>query len=99
MGRGRSIRRNSFRRLRPLLLRPRSGKPPNRLAELGEKFPGAALVGCSTGGEIIGDEVLDNSLVASAVQFDRTAIHVAKVEIAGDTSRDVGKRLAPSSPR
>ena len=30
-----------------------------RLAELGEKFPGAALVGCSTGGEIIADEVLN----------------------------------------
>ncbi len=72
---------------------------PARLAELGEKFPGAALVGCSTGGEIIGDEVFDNSLVASAVKFERTAIHVAKVEIAGDTSRDVGRRLAAEFPR
>ena len=72
---------------------------PARLAELGEKFPGAALVGCSTGGEIIGDEVFDNSLVASAVKFDRTTIHVAKVEIAGDASRDVGKRLAAEFPR
>ena len=43
--------------------------------------------------------MFDNSLVASAVKFDRTAIHVAKVEIAGDTSRDVGKRLAAELPR
>jgi hypothetical protein len=70
-----------------------------RLAELGEQFPGAHLVGCSTGGEIIGDEVLDNSLVASAVRFDRTGIHVAKVEIAGDASRDVGRRLDAEFPQ
>jgi hypothetical protein len=66
---------------------------PSRHAELGAQFPGAVLVGCSTGGEIIGDEVFDNSLVASAVQFDRTGIHVAKVEIEGDGSREVGRRL------
>jgi hypothetical protein len=72
---------------------------PERLAELGGKFPDAPLVGCSTGGEIIGDEVFDDSLVASAVKFDRTAIHVAKVEIAGDSSRDVGRRLAAEFPK
>jgi hypothetical protein len=71
---------------------------PTRLAELGEKFPKAHMVGCSTGGEIIGDEVFDNSLVASAVHFERTPIHVAKVEIAGDSSRDVGRRLGARFP-
>jgi hypothetical protein len=72
---------------------------PTRLAELGEKFPKAHMVGCSTGGEIIGEEVFDNSLVASAVSFERTPIHVAKVEIAGDSSRDVGRRLGAEFPK
>src|SRR3954467_15961200 len=87
------LRRSRRRRLHPLFFGPGLEDLPSRHAELGAQFPGAVLVGCSTGGEIIGDEVFDNSLVASAVQFDRTGIHVAKVEIEGDGSREVGRRL------
>jgi hypothetical protein len=72
---------------------------PVRLAELGRKFPQADMIGCSTGGEIIGDEVFDDSIVASAVSFERTPVRVAKVEIDGDSSRDVGRRLGAEFPK
>lgn len=69
-----------------------------RLAELQARFPGAPLVGCSTGGEIIGEEVFDGSLVASAVSFDATPVRIGTVEIGGDESRAVGRRLAAELP-
>ena len=72
---------------------------PVRLEELGQKFPQAHMIGCSTGGEIIGDEVFDDSIVASAVSFERTPIRVAKDEIDGDSSRDVGRRLGAEFPK
>ncbi|EWY38462.1 hypothetical protein N825_13320 [Skermanella stibiiresistens SB22] len=65
-----------------------------RLSELAARFPGAPLVGCSTGGEILGDEVFDDSLVAAAIEFESTTVQIAKVRIGADTSHEVGRRLA-----
>ncbi len=42
------------------------------LTELRDHFRGAALIGCSTSGEIMGDEVCGDSLVATVLGFDRT---------------------------
>ncbi len=65
------------------------------LAELRDHFPGAALIGCSTSGEIIGDEVCDDSLIATVVGFDHTRVRTAYVEIAeAKSSYEVGKELA-----
>jgi len=38
-------------------------------------YPGAHLLGCSTAGEISQTRVLDDSLVATAIQFEHTALH------------------------
>ena len=65
------------------------------LAELRDRFPGVALIGCSTSGEIIGDEVCDDSLVATVLGFDHTRFRTADVEIAeAQSSHEVGKELA-----
>ena len=65
------------------------------LAELRDHFPGAALIGCSTSGEIMGDEVGDDSLVVTVLGFDHTQFRTACVEIAEATSsHEVGKELA-----
>ncbi len=39
-----------------------------RYSELREKFPDAHLLGCTTGGEILGVEVFDQSVVVAAVE-------------------------------
>ncbi len=69
------------------------------LNELRASYPEAALFGCSTAGEIFGTRVLDDSLVATAVQFEKTRIHTASVAL-GETagSRDAGARLARALP-
>jgi len=62
--------------------------------ELKAKFPNAALVGCSTGGEIIGEQVNDNSLVLSAIKFDQTQIRVASTQIkTAEGSQKAGEEL------
>ncbi|RMG16061.1 MAG: hypothetical protein D6730_25625 [Bacteroidetes bacterium] len=55
------------------------------IAALRSMYPEAKLLGCSTAGEIIGDEVLDGSIVATAVEFERTTIRLASLQIR-DTS-------------
>src|ERR1700733_13091663 len=37
-------------------------------------FPGAAIVSSSTAGEILQENVYDNSLVVTAIQFEKTKI-------------------------
>lgn len=65
------------------------------LAELRDHFRGAAFIGCSTSGEIMGDEVCDDSLVATVLGFDHTPFRTAYVEIAeAKSSHEVGKELA-----
>jgi len=42
--------------------------------ELRRMFPDACLMGCSTGGQINSDEIIDSGINAIAVRFDATAI-------------------------
>lgn len=44
--------------------------------QLRQKFPVTHLVGCSTGGQIRGDGILDDEIAAVALHFDRTTIRV-----------------------
>jgi len=67
----------------------------SRLEELGRRYPDAHVVGCSTAGEIAGTRVLDDSIVATALAFDSTAVRVAHADIADAAdSLDAGRRLA-----
>jgi hypothetical protein len=62
---------------------------------LAGRYPGAAIVGCTTGGEIQGIEVLDDSIVAAAIGFDRALVRVAARDLAeGTSSQDIGAQLA-----
>ena len=68
---------------------------PARGEEIRAAFPSARIVGCSTAGEISGTEVLDDSIVATAVAFEHTRIRTA-LEPLDDASKSqaVGERLA-----
>lgn len=49
-------------------------------------FPASVVAGCSTAGEIAGTRVLDDSLVATAVRFDRSTVEWVDVAVEGDGS-------------
>jgi len=58
-------------------------------------YPGAHFAGCSTGGEICGGSVSDDSLVATAVEFAHTPLQVVATPLANsEDSFQAGKRLA-----
>ncbi len=65
-----------------------------RYAEIRAMFPRAHLVGCSTGGQILGDEVSDDDIAAVVLSFERTRLRVAWHTVAGpDDSRACGLAL------
>ncbi|WP_374594179.1 FIST signal transduction protein [Aquabacterium sp.] len=65
------------------------------VSPLRARFPQAALIGCSTAGEICGEHVLDDSLVAVAVRFEHTRVRKAHTRVQGaPDSHAAGARLA-----
>lgn len=54
---------------------------PEVLAALRARFPDARIVSCSSGGEILGDEVLEASAVATALRFDDTRVVAVQREL------------------
>ncbi len=66
-----------------------------RYRELKNLYPKAHLLGCSTGGEIYKQEVLDNSVVAAAIHFQATTLKTASVTIASiEDSYEAGRTIA-----
>jgi hypothetical protein len=63
--------------------------------ELRRRLEGASLLGCSTSGEIIGNEVIDDSVTATIISFDSSRSRTASVRISeGSSSHEVGEQLA-----
>src|ERR1700676_1845504 len=52
-----------------------------RFAELKAAYPGAALLGCTTGGEIAALDVHDGSVVATAIEFADTKVKLAEDQV------------------
>ncbi|MCB0324839.1 MAG: FIST C-terminal domain-containing protein [Bdellovibrionales bacterium] len=70
---------------------------PEPFEEVLRAFPSSAVVGCSTSGEIFGDQLLDDSLCVAVARFDSTEVRSHSVTI--DTPHDshvIGRRLAES---
>ena len=66
---------------------------------LGAAFPSATLVGCSTGGEILGSDVYDGTVAAVAIGFDRAGIALRAVTVDEcPSSHEVGRRLGTGLP-
>jgi hypothetical protein len=63
--------------------------------ELRQHYPTGRLVCCSTAGEIYGTEVHDDSIVVTAIDFDRTDVRVAETSTSDQpSSHAVGQKLA-----
>ncbi len=58
-------------------------------------YPDALFAGCSTSGEIVGDRVLDDSVILTAVDFKHTQVRGARTTVAGPgESFRAGQELA-----
>jgi hypothetical protein len=72
---------------------------PRLLEQIRKFYPAAHILGCSTAGEICGDQVTDDSLVATAIHFEHTQVRAAQVSL--DTTPDsqqAGEFLARALP-
>ena len=70
------------------------------LDETRANYQEAHFFGRSTGGEILGTQVLDDSVVSTAIEFASTEIQCASVSVNGHGgSFQVGVALAQSMPR
>jgi hypothetical protein len=69
------------------------------LSEVRGAYPHAQVTGCSTAGEICGEQVFDDSIVVTAVDFQRTPIAVASVALTDGESEETGARLAAQLAR
>lgn len=68
---------------------------PLFLAELRALYPAATMMGCSSGGQIVGGDVADDVLSAVALRFEHASIRAAEVNIvAANESRECGRALA-----
>jgi len=71
-------------------------KPEQALKSL---YPSAHILGCTTGGEILGTDVMDGSVSAVAIHFDNSRVQVAQADISDPSqSLQVGERLARALP-
>ncbi len=69
-------------------------KEQQLLDEIKHAYPNAHLFGCSTCGEIYETQVFDNSLVATAIQFEATQIQGVRIKLSGGISSfEAGERL------
>lgn len=67
---------------------------------LRQNYSGAHILMLSTAGEILGDEVTDNTIAVTAIQFEKTTLQFAITEVRNaPESHDAGKRLAEQLPK
>lgn len=67
---------------------------PDAVAALTGAFPESIVMGCSTAGEIAGEEVRDNECVVTAVHLGSATLRRAYTDLSGmDDSRAAGERI------
>jgi hypothetical protein len=76
---------------------PEALKKSSLRETVGAAYPDAYLLGCSTAGDIFGTQVSDDSLVVTAMRFERTRVIGRSTRIDGpEDSQAAGERLAQS---
>lgn len=72
----------------------------NVYESLRKHFPNAAIVITSTAGEIFQDEVLDDSIVVAALQFEKTTVETSSINIKDfSNSFEAGEQLIANLPK
>ncbi len=73
---------------------PQLENPSEQYEYLKEKFPGALITGCSTGGEIYDEEVYDDSLVYLALEMEQTKIKAVEYSVTDiHKSKELGQKI------
>jgi hypothetical protein len=71
-----------------------------RFDELRKTFPGAHILGCSTGGQINDNDIVDDEIVAAAIGFDATRLKLIRQTIAdAGQSRQCGEAIGRALSR
>src|SRR6202051_1748625 len=68
-----------------------------RYRELRAMFPNAHILGCSTGGQIVNDDVTDDEIAVATLHFDTTRLRLAcEAASAPENSRSCGEAIGRS---
>ncbi len=68
---------------------------PEAVQRVINTYPRSKIIGCSSSGEIHGDQILDNSIAVAVAKFDRVTLRVASAGISGpDESFKAGSEIA-----
>ena len=67
--------------------------------QLTKQHPNAIVLGCSTGGEIHGDEVTDETLSATAIEFSKTVVLAAEASVSDGASFAAGAAIGAKLAR
>jgi len=74
---------------------PAFEREPAALRQLAAAFPQSLLLGCSTSGEIAGDQLVDDSLSVAVVRFEHTQLRLVHAAVEpGADAFDAGAGLA-----
>ena len=71
---------------------------PSRFEEIRKMYPTAGILSASTSGEILDNEVFDESIALTSVFFEKTALQFAKTNSTGKESKQIGNDLAAQFP-
>jgi len=63
------------------------------ISDLLTSFPRSAMIGCSTAGEIVGDELVTDGVVVAVAKFESSDVRSVSAQITADGSYDAGDRL------
>lgn len=75
-------------------------KQPARLDEVKKAYPAANIFGCSTAGEILDTQVSDDSLVVTAIEFEKTKVECLGLQLSDvENSFQAGCKLAEQLPK
>lgn len=79
-----------------LFVSPGFPRPELAVRELHLAYPSALMLGCSTAGEILGNQVLDDTIALTAVKFENTRIRSTEVDMASQQmdSFRTGERIS-----
>ncbi len=64
-----------------------------------EKYPSTYIVGASSSGNILGNEISNNPVIATAVQFEKGSIKLSKIDFTeGDNLEELSEKLIEELP-
>ncbi len=75
-------------------------KDKARFDEIRSWYPQSRIISASTAGEIVGTEVSDDTLVLTAIKFEKTALQFAEASITkAEESEEMGQKLGSDLPK